>query len=96
MSSEIRETDRIKPLIEYIKRNLEKGYKLEDLKWALVNQGNSRVAIEKAIKYVTEFQEAQKPKKPEPVTEIIEPEIHVEEKQGFWSRLKNKFKKNSI
>ena len=37
-------------LTDYIKKNLKKGYTLESLRWALVNQGYSRVAIEDAIK----------------------------------------------
>jgi hypothetical protein len=38
-----------KNLVEYIKKNLKKGYTLEALKWALINQGYSRVAIDVAI-----------------------------------------------
>ncbi len=37
-------------MILYIKRNLKKGYTKESLKWALVNQGHSRLEIEKAFK----------------------------------------------
>jgi phage tail protein X len=38
-----------KNLVEYIKKNLKKGYTLDALKWALINQGYSRVAVEAAI-----------------------------------------------
>jgi hypothetical protein len=37
-------------LADYFKSNLKKGYTKESLKWALVNQGYSRMEIEKAIK----------------------------------------------
>lgn len=36
-------------LIEYFKRNLKKGYTTDSLKWALINQGYSRVIVEEAL-----------------------------------------------
>ncbi len=36
-------------LIAYFKRNLKKGYTPDSLKWALVNQGYSRVIVESAL-----------------------------------------------
>jgi len=41
-------------LIDYIKKNLKKGYPLESLKWALINQGHSNLQVEKAIKKAKE------------------------------------------
>ena len=35
---------------DYFKNNLKKGYTKESLRWALVNQGYSRMEIEKAIR----------------------------------------------
>jgi len=84
---ELREVDQLKPLIEYLQKNLKKGYKLEDLKWALVNQGHSRVAIDKATKFVEEIREAQKPKEA-PKQEVPMPFVHTEERKGFWGKLK--------
>jgi len=46
----MRETDYIRKIVDYFKKNLSKGYTIDSLKWALINQGYSRVAIEKAIK----------------------------------------------
>ena len=37
-------------IVDYFKRNLKKGYTEESLRWALVRQGYSRVAVEDAIK----------------------------------------------
>lgn len=45
----MRESEQKKKLIEYIQRNLKKGYTLEALKWALINQGYSKVLVDKAI-----------------------------------------------
>ncbi len=39
-------------IIDYLKKNLKKGYTLNSLKLALINQGYSRVAIERAIEQV--------------------------------------------
>ncbi|MEN7982029.1 MAG: hypothetical protein ABFQ65_01115 [Nanoarchaeota archaeon] len=36
-------------LVEYIKKNISKGYSSESLKWALINQGYSRAIIENSI-----------------------------------------------
>lgn len=39
-----------KQLVKYFKKNLTKGYTIDSLRWALINQGYSRIAIETAIK----------------------------------------------
>lgn len=36
-------------LVNYIKKNFKKGYTEESLKWALINQGYSRILVGKAI-----------------------------------------------
>jgi hypothetical protein len=36
-------------LVNYLKKNLTKGYTFESLKWALINQGYSKTIIERAI-----------------------------------------------
>ena len=74
-------------LVEYIKKNLKKGYTKESLKWALINQGNSKLEIEKALRKVDEELAKEAPilkTKPEIRYEIIEPKI---EKESFWKRL---------
>jgi len=38
-----------KKIVEYLIKNLKKGYTLESLKWALVRQGYPRSIIDKAI-----------------------------------------------
>ncbi|PIO08789.1 hypothetical protein COU59_00020 [Candidatus Pacearchaeota archaeon CG10_big_fil_rev_8_21_14_0_10_34_12] len=38
-----------KRVIEYLKKNLEKGYTEDSLKWALVKQGYSRTEVSRAI-----------------------------------------------
>lgn len=39
----------IEQLAEYVIKNLKKGYTLDALRFSLINQGYSRISIEKAI-----------------------------------------------
>jgi len=78
----------LQQLAEYLKRNLKKGYTKESLKWALVNQGHSKLEVEKAIQLVDAELASQAPilkTKPTISYEVIEPKI--EEKKSFWKRL---------
>jgi hypothetical protein len=50
----IREGDHIQQLAEYIKKNISKGYTTESLKFSLMNQGYSRISVEKAIELANE------------------------------------------
>jgi len=62
-----RESIRRQKLVEYLKRNVAKGYDMDSLKWALIRQGNSRTDVESAIELV----KTDIPKK----TQIESPEI---------------------
>ena len=44
----------INDLVVYIKKNLQKGYSKDSLKWTLIGQGYPRIEVEKAIKKVEE------------------------------------------
>ncbi len=93
MERGLRDIDTIKGIIDYIQKNLKKGYKIDQLKWALVNQGHSRTEIDRAVKYVLDMQEAQKSKKAEeekPEPPKVEP-IQEEEKKSSWKRFKEWF-----
>jgi uncharacterized protein Smg (DUF494 family) len=60
----------------YIKKNLKKGYTQESLRWALINQGNSKIEVSNAFKRVNEELAKQAPElKAKPIIkhEIIEP-----------------------
>lgn len=82
-------------LVEYIKKNLKKGYTKESLKWALVNQGHSRREVEKALELVDEKLANEAPileTKPEIKVEII-PKVKPEDleaakdKRPFWKKI---------
>ncbi len=83
-------------ITEYIKKNLKKGYTLDSLRWALVNQDYSRIEVEKAIENV-ETQLAQEAPilktKPEIKYEIIEPKEFATQ-TSFWDKFKGFFRFN--
>ncbi len=82
----------IDSLSRRIKSNLRKGYNKESLKWAMVNQGHSRIEVDKAFRQAEaelaqeSLEEAKRraAKAPQPV---IEPILDEEPKKGFFSRL---------
>ena len=81
-------TDYVKNLVDYIKKNLRKGYTKESLKWALVNQGHSRLEVEKALASVDQELAQEAPilqTRPEIKVEIV-PEVK-QEKKSFWGKL---------
>jgi len=45
----MKERDSNKILVNYFKKNLEKGYTQDTLKYALISQGYSRAAVDMAI-----------------------------------------------
>lgn len=79
----------LEELADYFKINLKKGYTKESLKWALVNQGYSRMEIEKAIKKAEQDLAASAPilkTKPEIKYEVVTDYKPEPEKTSFWKR----------
>ena len=82
-------------LVDYIKKNLSKGYTLESLKWALIEQGHSRVQVANALELFNKQMAAQSPKlveKPQIKVETDVTDIKVEEESSLWSKVKGWFK----
>ena len=83
-----------KELVKYIRKNLKKGYTTESLKWALVNQGYSKLEVDKAMRVVEQQLAQEAPvlnAKPVIKYEVIEPEEHSMKKVNFpkkplWKR----------
>ena len=84
-----------KKLVEYIKKNLRKGYPIETLKIALINQNYSRTTVEEAVIQATKEMASEAPTLKE--KPIIEHEVIVDEpileKKSFWKKLFGFFKK---
>lgn len=81
----------ITKLVEYFKKNLKKGYTADTLKFALINQGYSRVAVEDALERATKELAEKAPvlkEKPKIRYEIIDEENRpVKIKKSFLKRL---------
>lgn len=88
----MKESEYKRKIIEYIKKNLKKGYPLESLKWALVKQGYSRTLVDTAIREANNelSQEAPVLKEEKPVIthEILdENDQSAKSKRSWWKRL---------
>ena len=88
----LRKVDQISPLVDYMKKNLAKGYKIADLRWTLVSQGYSKIEIDKALHLINEDQAADDKRKAdieEATKKMVVPQTEVvqEEKKGFFRSL---------
>ena len=87
-----KEPTNIDSLSRRIKANLRKGYNKESLKWAMVNQGHSRIEVDKAFRQAEaelsqeSIEEAKRraAMAPQPT---IEPIMDEHPKKGFLARL---------
>lgn len=84
----------IQNLIDYTKRNLKKGYSQDSLRWALINQGHSRLEVDKALSAAQaevskESMVSQRPASQQSQAPQSMPSVSVEPepKQSFWKRL---------
>lgn len=80
-----------KKIVDYLKKNLKKGYTIESLKWALIGQGYSRTSVERAVEELNKELARKAPiLKEEPVIkyEIVdEKDRPIKIKKSFWKRI---------
>ncbi len=78
-------------LVNYLKKNLGKGYTLDSLKWALINQGYSRTEVSRAIEEFNKELAKKAPilkEKPVIKYEIIDENNNpVKIKNSWWKRV---------
>ena len=83
--------DHKRKIVDYLKRNLLKGYTEESLKWALIGQGYSRVIVEESIEETHQELAKEAPilkEKPVIKYEIIdESDQPIIIKRSWWKRL---------
>jgi len=84
-------SDSRKKIIEYLKKNLKKGYTPDSLKWALVGQGYSRFMVEDALKQTNKELATKAPilkEKPVIRYEVIgEDDTPITIKKSWWKRI---------
>lgn len=81
-------------LVEYLKKNMRKGYPAVTLRVALINQGYLRTTVDDALKEAVKQMAAEAPiikEKPEIEHEIITDEPVVV-KKSFWQKIIGFFK----
>jgi hypothetical protein len=87
----MRANEHLRRLVDYLKINLAKGYTVDSLKWALVNQGYSRTEVSKAIEIAHQELAQAAPilrEKPTIKYEILDNENQpVEPKKSWWKKL---------
>lgn len=90
----MQESHRLRKIMDYLKKNLKKGYTEESLKWALINQGYTRILVEQAIRRVHEELAEEAPKIEEkPVIRHVvfdEEDTPIEipqKKKSWWGKL---------
>jgi actin-like ATPase involved in cell morphogenesis len=80
-----------KKIVDYLKKNLKKGYTIESLRWALIGQGYSRTSVERAVEELNKELARKAPiLKEEPVIkyEILdEKDRPIKIKKSFWKRI---------
>jgi hypothetical protein len=78
-------------LIDYLKKNLRKGYPEESLKWALVNQGYSRTLVDSALEITHKELAEEAPvikEKPEIKYELLDENDNIVKlKKPWWKRI---------
>jgi len=81
----------LKKIVDYLKKNLKKGYTIESLKWALIEQEYSRTSVERAIEELNKELAKKAPiLKEEPVIkyEIVDDKDRpIKIKKSFWKRI---------
>ena len=88
-------------LVDYFKRNLAKGYTVDSLKFALANQGYSRVSVEQALDQTNKDLAEKAPRVMEkPVIKYSvydenNKPVHIEP-FTFWERVKLFFKGRNL
>lgn len=90
----VRETPHLRMILNYFEKNLKKGYKIDALKYVLLNQGYSKVELNEAIKIIEEKskkdQEFAKKEEEKRLKMQIQEELNQvteHQKKGFFTRL---------
>jgi hypothetical protein len=79
-----------KKIIEYLKKNMRKGYPVITLKFALINQGYLRTMVDESIEQAIKEMAKEAPvlkDKPKIEREVIAEEPAVEKKKSWLRRL---------
>jgi len=94
-------TNYIQQLADYILKNLSKGYTIDSLRFSLINQGYSKISVDKAVEIANRKLAAKAPlmkEKPQITYKIIDEENNpipiseIETKNTFLGKVSKFFK----
>lgn len=92
----MRRLDYREQLVDYFKRNIRKGYTPESLKFSLMKQGYSRVAIDQALFQANKEMAEKAPafkEKPVITYEVLDQNNKpIKLRNSFWRKFKGLFK----
>ncbi len=77
-------------IIDYLKKNAKKGYPVQTLKYALINQGYLRPMVDEAIEQAIKEMAREAPvlkDKPQIEHEVVVDDTPVQVKKSWWRRL---------
>ena len=77
-------------IIDYFKKNTKKGYPVQTLRFALINQGYLRTMVDEAIEQAMKELAKEAPvlkETPKIEHEVVVDEIPVQVKKSWWRRL---------
>jgi len=82
----MRESEYRNKLMDYLRKNMQKGYNTESLRWALVDQGYSRTMVDSAIKEASSEMSKLSAQREKPVIthEIVTEEPAEMPKKSWW------------
>lgn len=85
----LRSGDYMNDLVRYIENNLKGGYREDQLRFLLINQGYSRSAVNRAFRVAAQKRPVEAPSRPaEPArVEFVNDDVEPVKKQGFFSKL---------
>jgi len=90
----VRTTPHLRTILDYFEKNLKKGYKVDALRYVLLNQGYSKIEIGEAIKILEEKtkkdQEARRREEERKLRMQVQQDVKQatqEQKKGFFGRL---------
>jgi len=89
----VRNTPNLRTILEYFEKNLKKGYKVDALRYVLLNQGYSKIEIAEAIKILEEKTKKEKALAKKEEDERLRMQVQEEirqatqqQKKGFFQR----------
>ncbi len=77
-------------IIDYLKKNIRKGYPVQTLRFALINQGYMRPMVDESIEQAMKELAKEAPvlkEKPQIEHEVVEDDVIVPVKKSWWRRL---------